>query len=179
LAAGVLAAGMMLAAALGCNAAVRARLVFFGVCGSVLCAANQAVVYPIKTLWARTRFDDMLAAGSFEAFTPWFRPLGFGGSSFPSGHTANAACILALLVLCDLFPGWGKRRRLVTALCWAFIALMATARIVIGRHFLSDTLAASAIMAGLFYALRHNRFYRKGLRRALERAAQAEHANAV
>ncbi len=139
------------------------KLHFFAFWGTVYMMGNQLVVYALKTIWQRTRFDDMVAAGSFDAFTPWYMPFGNGGSSMPSGHTANAAGILILIVLCDLFPKWNKNRKAVYAICWGYIALMAAARIVIGRHFLSDTLAASGLMAILLFALRSSRPYKNNL----------------
>lgn len=166
LAAGVAVAAACFVLVLRLGPELRARLVFFGLWGSVYMAANQVVVYGVKTLWARTRFDDMVAMGSFADFTPWWQPLGQGGSSFPSGHTANAAGILVLLVLCDVLPRMGSHRKLVTALCWAYIAAMAFARILIGRHFLSDTLAASLIMGGLLFVMRRIPPYQKSLARA-------------
>lgn len=148
-----------------CKGNVWEKIMFFGWCGSIYMVANQAVVYTIKTIWQRTRFDDMVASGSFADFTCWFQPFGNGGNSFPSGHTANACGIFVLIILCDLFPKWNSKRKLVYAFCWAYVALMAGARIWVGRHFLSDTLMATAILATIFYVLRSSDFYRKGLRR--------------
>lgn len=151
--------------------ATRIKLIFLGGAATVYMAANQVVVYAAKLVWARTRFDDMLAVGSFDAYTPWYLPFGNGGSSFPSGHTANAAGIFVLLILCDLFPSWARQRKLVLTACWAWIIAMAAARILIGRHFLSDTLAASAITAWLFYGLRRTKPYRVQLEKTLGRVA--------
>ncbi|MGD9559840.1 MAG: phosphatase PAP2 family protein [Oscillospiraceae bacterium] len=177
LAAGVLFAVILFAAVWRATPNAAIKLAFLALWGTVLTVANQAVVYPLKTLWQRTRFDDMLAAGSFEAFTPWYRPLGAGGSSFPSGHTANAAVIFCLLVLCDISPALHRRRRWVLAACWAYVAAMAAARILIGRHFLSDTLAAAGIMALLLFFLRRTRPYQKMVQKA--RAALAGGDDAI
>ena len=150
------------------TAPVREKLFFFAMCGTVYLAANQVLVYALKLIWGRVRFDDMMAAGSFFDFTPWYSPFGPGGSSFPSGHTANAAGIFMLLVLCDLFPALNKNRRLVFVVCWGYIAAMAVCRMVIGRHFLSDTLAASSLMAVLFFVLHRTKLYQKGLQQTLQ-----------
>ncbi|NLW78281.1 MAG: phosphatase PAP2 family protein [Ruminococcaceae bacterium] len=168
LAVGIALAALMVWGVLRAAPATREKLVFFALAGSVMMAANQVATYIIKAIWQRPRFDDMLATGSFDAFRAWYEPFGPGGSSFPSGHTANAACILVLLVLCDLFPAWRRRRGWVLAFCWVFIAAMALARMWIGRHFLSDTLAASGVMALLFFAMRRTKLYQKALRRTLE-----------
>ncbi len=168
----LLAAGVVLAVAAAAalwrmQKPLREKLAFLAIWGSVYMVANRVLITLLKALWARTRFDDMLAAGSLAAFTPWWQPFANGGSSFPSGHVADATGIFVLLILCDLLPALGRRRKAVTALCWAYIAAMAFSRILIGRHFLSDTLAASALMGLVFYALHRCRPYRAGLRAAL------------
>lgn len=168
LAAGVVLAGLLLWASARLRGSLREKLFFWALCGTVLLAANEVLIRALKMLWNRCRFDEMLVLGSFEGFTPWYRPLGFGGSSFPSGHTASAACILMLLVLCDLFPKIKRWRPVVTALCWVYIAAMGLSRVVIGRHFLSDTLAGSALIALLFFALHHSKLYQKHLLRVLK-----------
>ena len=113
----------------------------------------------------RTRFDDMLALGDFSAFTHWLRPLGNGGSSFPSGHTAAACSIFVLVLLCDVFPGWHKRRALVWGACWAYVGGMALSRLVMGRHYLSDTLAAAFLMTALFLWMTKWKAYRRDVQR--------------
>lgn len=141
---------------------------FFGFWGTVYLAANQVVMFLLKHLWQRTRFDDMLAFGNFSDFTPWYMPFGNGGNSFPSGHTANAAGLFVLVILCDIFPSWNKKRKWVYLLIWVYIVLMAFSRILIGRHFFSDTLAASGIMAILFFILRRTPYYQKGIQKLSE-----------
>ena len=143
--------------------ALRARLAFALGAAAVYLAAQTVVVNLLKLLWNRTRFDDMLAAGGFEAFTPWFRPLGNGGSSFPSGHTAAACGIFALIFLCDALPAWRRRQTAVWIVCWCYIAVMAASRVVIGRHYPSDTLAAAFVMTLLLLAIRRSKAYRRRL----------------
>ena len=147
--------------------AMRYKLVFFAMTGSVYMVANQVVINILKSIWQRTRFDTMVAAGDgFAAFTPWYLPFGNGGSSFPSAHTANAGGIFVLIILCDLFPAWNRHRVLVYCICWVYVALMGVTRIIIGRHFLSDVLAAAGVMAILLFALRRTKTYKQGLARA-------------
>mgnify|MGYP003623383754 CR=1 FL=1 len=140
------------------------RLAFWAAAGALFWAPTLVVVQPVQLLWHRMRFGDMLASGGLHNFTVWFLPFGHGGSSFPSAHTANAAGILALVILCDLFPRWAKHRTLVYAACWAYIGLMAFARITMGRHFLSDTLAGAGIVALLLFLLRRTGLYRRLLK---------------
>lgn len=136
--------------------------------GTVLCALELSVINIVKMFWNRTRFDDMLAAGSFEKFTPWFHPLGNGGTSFPSGHTASACGILVLLIIVDVAPKLQKYRPAIFAFCLIYIGFTAFMRMMIGRHFLSDTLSAATIMLVLFSIMTRTKPYRKALHNALE-----------
>ena len=151
--------------------ALREKLFLVAGAGSIFLLANQGIVQVLKWIWQRTRFDEMVSIGSFSNFTPWFLPFGAGGNSFPSGHTANAAGVFFLLFLCDVLPAWHKRRPLVLAGCWVFIALTSFSRVLIGRHFLSDTLASAAISALLFWTLHSSRLYRRRLRAVLQHSA--------
>lgn len=93
----------------------------------------------LKVVWGRIRLRELVAAGSLDGFTPWYRPNFFSGShSFPSGHTAHNTLTLML-------PTWlyGKGEKYRTALyivCSAFILLMAVSRLAAGAHYLSDIL---------------------------------------
>ena len=139
----------------------RERFVLFW--GSIYMVMNLALVNLLKWVWDRARFDDMLAAGDFSAFTSWLEPFGNGGSSFPSGHTAAACGVFVLVLLCDVWPAWHRRRTVIWAACWAYVAGMAVSRLVMGRHFLSDTVAAAALMSALFLAMTRCRAYRRSL----------------
>ncbi|WP_367924424.1 phosphatase PAP2 family protein [uncultured Ruthenibacterium sp.] len=142
--------------------------------GRLRTAMGWAVVYMVldnvcinvlKLVWNRARFDEMLATGNFDAFTSWFEPFGNGGSSFPSGHTAAACGIFALVLLCDVLPAWNRRRTAVWAVCWCYVAGMAVSRLMMGRHFLSDTLAAAFVMSLLLFGLRTSKAYQDSLHR--------------
>ena len=138
--------------------------------GTVHLLAGLAATNIIKAVWQRTRFDDMLTAagggfeGAFAQFTSWMQPFGNGGSSFPSGHTAAACSVFILTLACDVCLKWNRRRTLVWALCWAYVAFMALCRLVIGRHYLSDTLAAAFVMLLLYLGMRKTKWYRAGAR---------------
>jgi undecaprenyl-diphosphatase len=79
------------------------------------------------------------------------RPAGEWGSiyrkadphSFPSGHAARGALIAALIA------GWGPTWMVPISLVWA--PLMPLARVAMGLHYLSDTIAGAAF--GLLVAL--------------------------
>ncbi len=128
--------------------------------GTVYMVLNNIFINALKVVWNRTRFDDMLAAGDFAAFTSWLHPLGNGGTSFPSGHTAAACSVFILVLLCDVFPGWHKRRGLVWAACWAYVGGMALSRLIMGRHFLSDTVMAAFVMTVLFLGMTKSKWYK-------------------
>ena len=46
----------------------------------------------------------------------------------------------------------------------AYVAFMALCRLVIGRHYLSDTLAAAFVMLLLYLGMRKTKWYRAGAR---------------
>ena len=73
-----------------------------------------------------------------------------------------------LLIVCDVSARFARRRGLVWAVCWAYVAGMALSRMAMGRHFLSDTVMAAGVMAALFLALTHTGAYRKSLASALD-----------
>ncbi|MEG1477531.1 MAG: phosphatase PAP2 family protein [Oscillospiraceae bacterium] len=154
----------------GLDAATHKKLQFlFGV-GCVYMVLNNIVVNVLKLIWQRTRFDDMLmlATGSMEGFTPWYLPFGNGGSSFPSGHTAAACAVFVLVSACALFAKWQGKERLVYAFCWAYVGLMAIGRIIIGRHFLSDTVAAALIGVLIYVIMTKTKLYKKCLANAIK-----------
>ena len=149
------------------------RLDFIAKTGILFCAADNIVINLIKVIWARTRFDDMFATGDFSAFSAWYRPGGAGGTSFPSGHTAAACGILLLLLLPAVFDALKNKATLLTAICFGYIAVTAVCRVWIGRHFLSDTAAATAIMTAVFLLITQSPLFAKRLAGMQQRAADA------
>lgn len=149
------------------------RLDFIAKTGILLCAADNIVINLVKVIWARTRFDDMAATADFSAFSAWYRPGGAGGSSFPSGHTASACGILLLLLLPIVFDALKPKATLLTGISLGFIAFSAFCRVWIGRHFLSDTAAAAAIMAAVFLLITQSPLFAKRLTAMRKRAADA------
>lgn len=147
------------------NAIFRLKMIFICTWGTVYLLCNTVVINGMKLIWNRTRFDDMISTGDFSSFTAWYHPFGAGGTSFPSGHVAAACSIFILLLCCDVFYYFLQHRGLVGSICWVYIIWMALCRIVIGRHYLSDTLMAAFVMTLLFYAMTHNRFYCDSLTR--------------
>ena len=147
--------------------AFRKRLIWFASNATVYSLIVVGIVNLFKEIWSRTRFDDMLAIGNFADFTPWYMPFGNGGNSFPSGHTANSAGVLTLIILCDVFPKCKKHKTIISIGCGLYIAFMALTRMIIGRHFLSDTLASGLIVTLVFSSMINSQFYKRGLSRIL------------
>lgn len=135
------------------SAQTRKRLQLMAGFGIFFCVTNNIIINLLKLIWRRPRFDDLLAAGNLTAFSPWYAPGGAGGSSFPSGHTAAACGILVLLLVPVLFSRFRGHAGVITLCCYGYIALAGFARMVIGRHYLSDTVAAAVVATLLYFAL--------------------------
>lgn len=112
----------------------------------------------LKPLFSRTRFDDM--NGVYDSFTNWYIR-GNGGSSFPSGHTALSAIILFICCLPDIFKNMKINKKVLYIISLLYIALMAFARIQIGRHFLSDVVFSIIYMHLGFLIIVKSKAYKK------------------
>ena len=128
------------------NDNVKKALVVLSLAGIILIFAEIGIVEIIKMLWGRVRFRDLIATGSYEAFTPWYHPNGINGNqSFPSGHTANAALGYAMLMLPYVSTKWRDNK------VWCFIipfihtSVVAFTRLVMGAHYLSDVTMGGTI----------------------------------
>ena len=126
------------------------------------CISTNTVVFILKNIWQRTRYADMAAAGSFELFTPWYQ-FGNGGSSFPSGHTAAACGILLLLLLPHLFTKFNYKGRMLLIISYFYIAISAYSRLVLGRHFLSDTFVSTIIASFIFWLMYTSSWCKKNI----------------
>ena len=116
----------------------------------------------IKIPWGRARMRLIVQTGNESYFTPWWKA---GGTlkrqlmaegvssdefrSFPSGHTACAACAM----LTALLPTLNKRLRGKTLRCFlpgaAWTLLVAVSRICMGAHFLTDVTMATLVFLGM------------------------------
>ena len=72
----------------------------------------------------------------------WVAPL--DEFSFPSGHTLHA--IAFTIVITASFP-------LLAPLLWTFTALVALSRVILGLHYPSDVLAATALGAAIAHGV--------------------------
>jgi len=139
----------------------RNRLIKVTFAATVFIAVSLVIIHVVKTIWMRSRFDDMLLLENFATFTPWYLPFGNGGTSFPSGHTANVTMLLSFIFFTDVFPRLRKYRPLIYGSVSVYVALMAASRIIIGRHFLSDVLAAAFIVLAIFLIFKNTSWYRR------------------
>ena len=103
----------------------------------------------------------LVAVDERACFLPWWQPgtdlrdaLVAAGvaaeefKSFPSGHTANASALMLLCLLPKLSVKLeGKQTALfLTGFIWA--ALVALPRIIMGAHYLTDTVVGLAVGLG-------------------------------
>ena len=96
-------------------------------------AAAGLVNDGLKLLFSRAR-PRLWLNGDQSGF--FFERLGSDYQSFPSGHTATS--VAAAIVLAGLFPRW----RLAFA---AFAIVIASSRILLDAHYLSDVIAGAAV----------------------------------
>lgn len=124
----------------------KAPLRTLAVLGIAVMALQLLAIEGLKYLWGRVRFRDLLAAGSYDAFTPWYHPNGINGNkSFPSGHTAGAGMSYLLMLLPCVSEKWRKKAGLCFAAPCVYTAVVAFTRLVMGAHYLSDVTAGGVI----------------------------------
>jgi membrane-associated phospholipid phosphatase len=111
------------------------------------------LVTTLKLSWGRVRFRDLQPTGG--DFTPWYAPQGWTGhASFPSGHAALGWLLLTSLLI---WPRGSPSYRWALGLCSIWGVFVASSRVVIGAHYLSDVLFSSAFAFGVVgYAQRRS-----------------------
>ncbi len=123
---------------------------------------EQAIVNVLKYTWARPRMRDLINPQS--DFRPWYLQNWFKqGDSFPSGHSANASCIIAFTLLPEIFSKKNKRFKVIitSILCYAWIITVMISRIIQGAHFASDVLTGTTITLIAFYLLKYKLINKK------------------
>lgn len=105
----------------------------------------------------------------YRGFTPWYRPNAIFRSpvhtdeyirrykeidsdtfkSFPSGHTVAAAGSFALIILPEMYKKLAKHRWMFWVFPAIYTVLVGISRIVMGAHYLSDTLFGGYIGFGI------------------------------
>lgn len=109
----------------------------------------------IKIIWARPRYrifngDDIL-------YRAWYIRSGFtfddNWKSFPSGHSAAATISLVYIYLPQLFDKLKGKERKILIITSIWIVLVMISRVIVGDHFVSDTLFGTGITLLIFIGL--------------------------
>jgi len=110
----------------------------------------------IKLVWARPRYRIMVE--NDQLFRYWFDRVGFtlddDWKSFPSGHSAAAATTLIYTFLPQLFDKLKGKERSILLVCTVWIIVVMVSRVVMGDHFMTDTLFGSGITIIVFSSLK-------------------------
>ena len=133
--------------------------------GTMYMISYLGAIFALKVVFGRDRYEDIITGGVYE-FADWFKPVFFSdGSSFPSGHTAAAMGIVILLLLPFLFKAFKGMKWPLFIGCYIYAGLTAVSRLIMGRHFISDTAAAILIMTVVFIVLtpKFEKIYKKEL----------------
>ena len=119
----------------------------------LLVFAEVILVNTLKSIWARPRMRSM---EYFEQFKYWWQINGpVSGEyaeelrSFPSGHTANAFIMVAFLSFLDQNKAKLYENFAIFAFAWG--ALTALSRVVLGAHFLSDVVFSGYMTVVLYF----------------------------
>lgn len=116
------------------------------IAGIAVMAVQLLAVEGLKYLWGRVRFRDLIAEGSYDAFTPWYKINGINSNkSFPSGHTAGAGMSYLLMLLPCVFSGFKSKKNLCFWVPFVYTSVVAFTRLVMGAHYLSDVAAGGLI----------------------------------
>lgn len=121
--------------------------------------AEMVLINLIKIPWGRARMR-LVAQDSRAFFMPWWQPgtqlrdtLVAAGvaaeefKSFPSGHAGNAVTLILLGLLPRLDSRLAGKRRLLAGIGFGWACVVAFTRIIMGAHYLTDTVVGLA--AGL------------------------------
>lgn len=131
-------------------------------CTFVLALEILLVNVILKNLWGRPRMR-MISVTPDATFQPWWvvgsdmkQTLMAAGvdkeefRSFPSGHSASAACAMLFAALPAVKSCWLARRELFFWIPAAFMLVVCFSRIFAGAHFLTDVCAGAGITFGSF-----------------------------
>ncbi len=115
---------------------------------------ESALIYGLKYVFGRDRYADIVTLSSEFSYTPWYNPDFFSaGTSFPSGHVGAAMGILVILLFPFIFDFFKGSQTVMFIIAYTYVGLMSVARLMMGRHFLSDTMASVIILTLLFMLL--------------------------
>lgn len=127
-----------------------------------VCVGIMLLINIIKVPWGRARMRLIVSTGNESYFSNWWqagtalkRKLVADGvssdefRSFPSGHTACAACAMLMLLLPTLYRRLHDKEKLFMAIGAGWTLLVAFSRLRMGAHFLSDVAVSSLLTIGL------------------------------
>jgi membrane-associated phospholipid phosphatase len=121
-------------------------LVILALTGLAVMAVQTGIIESVKIFWGRVRFRDLLAAGSYDAFTSFLHPNGINGNkSFPSGHTASAGMCYNLLLLPYINKKCREKKALLFILAFVYTLTVEYTRLVMGAHYLSDVTVGNLV----------------------------------
>lgn len=140
-----------------CKEADRRTVIRVAAAFLLVILADILVVNLIKIPWGRARMR-LVAADDRACFMPWWQPgkalrdtLVAAGvaaeefKSFPSGHTANASSLMLLCLLPMLRPKLTAKQTILFLIGFSWTVLVAASRIIMGAHYLTDTIAGFAV----------------------------------
>lgn len=125
--------------------------------GFYLCLGSTLLTDIIKYIWMRERFCNLTNPDT--EFTMWFIPQLLSGnlasSSFPSGHVAQASCIIWCTLLPKVIPALNSCRfpHAIYIFSFLYIFFVMYSRILLGKHYATDVLTGMMITVLLFYKL--------------------------
>lgn len=120
--------------------------------------SSMLITTLLKSVWGRIRYRDL---HSMAEFCVWYKPCGrISNYSFPSGHTAAISVILCFLQW--KHNPYERVSLLRYVLVAGGIALMAISRMMMGAHFLSDTIAGFLITYTLYLIWKYH-FRKRGI----------------
>jgi membrane-associated phospholipid phosphatase len=118
-------------------------------------AASFGGVQVVKHVMGRVRFRAL--DETYSEFTNFLTIRDFLGGlegddfkSFPSGHTASAACLITTLLIPFKFSNKKWITYLTLAVASLYTIVVALSRVFIGAHYASDTLFGCACTVGCF-----------------------------
>lgn len=113
------------------------------------------VINVLKYFWGRPRFRSM--DDPLKQFTAWYLPQALAAGnefmSFPSGHSANAAVVVWVVLLPGFVPALQGKERYLGLCAGAWLVCVMYSRIIMGAHFLSDVTMGAALSVTLFFLL--------------------------
>ena len=127
-----------------------------------VCVGIMLLINIIKVPWGRARMRLIYSTGNDTYFSNWWQAgtalkkklVADGVSSdefrsFPSGHTACAACAMLMILVPTICRRLHDKEKLFMAIGASWTAVVAFTRLRMGAHFLSDVCVSSLLTIGL------------------------------